>query len=66
MTHLAATLFFITIFVGAGLALQLMVRASWWQIARGLKAQRPCPRFTVTLRPLATSALAPGRPAAAS
>lgn len=66
MTHLAVTLFFMTIFAGAGLALQLIVRGSWREIARGLKAQRPCPRFTVTLRPLATSALAPGRPAAAS
>ena len=66
MTHLAVTLFFMTIFAGAGLALQLMVRGSWWQIVRGLKVQRPCPRFTVTLRPLAACALAPQRSAAAS
>jgi len=53
MTHLAVTLFFMGVFAGAGLALQLMVRGSWREIARGLRAQRPNPRFTVTLRPVA-------------
>ena len=66
MTHLAVTLFFMTIFAGAGMALQLMVRGSWREIERGFRAQRPCPRFTVTLRPLAKAALAPQRRAAAA
>lgn len=70
MTHLAAALFFIMIFIGAGIALQLMVWEYWQEIAAALRFQPPVrkaepARFTVTLRQPAAAAYAPVRGGAA-
>ena len=53
MNHLASALFFIMIFIGAGVGLQLMVREYWDEIMAALRFQVPVrriepARFTVT------------------
>lgn len=67
MTHIAITLFFVTILAGAGVALQLTVLGNWRVIAAGLRAERlSAPRFTVTLRPQAAGGFARRRQGAAA
>lgn len=56
MSHLIIALFFITIFIGVGVAAQLMVKEYWDEIVNALlgkqPARKPIPsRFTVTVRP---------------
>lgn len=70
MTHLATALFFIMIFIGTGVALQLMVKEYWQEIMAALRLEVPVrriepARFTVTLRPRHAAAFAPRRRGAA-
>lgn len=70
MTHLATVLFFIMVFIGAGVALQLMVREYWQEIMAALRLEMPVrqiepSRFTVTVRPQLASAFARRRRGAA-
>jgi len=61
VNHLATALFFILIFIGAGVGLQLMVREYWEEILAALRLDMPVrkvdpARFTVTFRPRLASA----------
>jgi hypothetical protein len=57
VTHIAITLFFSLIFIGAGIAAQMMVKEYWEEIVAALRGQppvrktAPAPRFKVKLRP---------------
>ncbi len=57
MTHFAIILFFSMIFIGVGLAAQMMVREYWAEIFAALHGQQPLGRivplspFKVVLRP---------------
>lgn len=57
MTHIAISLFFILLFIGVGIAAQMMVSAYWSEIMTALRGDLPTRRphtaekFTVTLRP---------------
>ena len=61
MNHLATALFFITIFIGAGVGLHLMVRKYWEEMLAALRVQAPVRRVdparcTVTYLPGLASA----------
>lgn len=63
MTHLVIASFFVMIVLGAGVALQLMVKDYWLEIMAALRIEAPVrkiepARFTVTLRPRGSAPLA--------